>query len=283
MSKATPISSNSYLKSIAMAEYQEPPKGTFAEERLPASITDHPQVYRASGAPIKAVTSAAMAIPYKDWEGTTQTAKAQGRANGINNANLVFGSMPRAAFRRREYATRSMKNEAFPQLYKAILELGIWCDQALSDASPEAHAKLRQESSGIKDEWLIPGTSWTSAIINRTSALPYHKDSGNVKGTYSAMAVARGFCDGGHLHIPEIDTVVRCDDGDVVMFDGASLTHGTTPMELRRKDGWRYTTVFYLRSGMDILGTPQEEVERAKRLRTQREDNFASERGKLQQ
>lgn len=41
----------------------------------------------------------------------------------------------------------------------------------------------------ILPEWRLKDQPFTSGIVNRSNPLPYHLDSGNLKGSMSAMVV----------------------------------------------------------------------------------------------
>ena len=199
----------------------------------------------------------------------------RGRANGLLNDNAVYGWAPPLVSRQREACTACAPNYIAPVVLKELIGLAAVLDGHLHELEPEAWAKLHEVEIG--PDWRFPGTGWTSCIVNDTAALPYHVDGGNTPGTWSAMAVIRRGVQGGHLHLPDLDITAPCENGTAIIFNGQEHLHGVTPFKRRfsRSRSYRYTVVFYQRSGMTQCGTPEEELQKARLGRTAREHAIA--------
>ena len=96
------------------------------------------------------------------------------------------------------------------------------------------------------DCWCIGDTPFTSGSINKDCSMYYHRDRGNVPNTGSVMWLARSYCKGGHLHIPELGLLVDCSHGAMVAFYGETFWHGVTQITgLSRAKSVRLSIVAY--------------------------------------
>jgi len=132
------------------------------------------------------------------------------------------------------------------------------------DAVAEVHTDWRMGESQL----------WTSGVINQSATLPYHRDAFNFP-VWSGMPVLRRHIQGGYLRIPEYEAVIPCRDGWGVFFAGFQLVHGVTPMVMTRRDGYRYSVVYYALKGMRSCFETAQETAYAKRRRTEREQDMA--------
>ena len=195
------------------------------------------------------------------------------RTAGIRNVSAVFGYVSRRVHMKREGCRACGGAGEAPGAHQAIMDAGQWLTAELGDLCPDVYAADQRTAEPIHPEWRIPGTHWTSGVLNDTSPLPYHYDRNNLP-TWSAMIVARRDVEGGHLHIPELNLTIPCRDRDVVYFPGWNYVHGVTPMRRTRPDGYRYTAVFYTVAGMQTCLPPAEETARARQHRSHREDTL---------
>lgn len=235
--------------------------------RAPAVVTLH-------GEPVAAVTRyggdmAQVRAAFREYPMTTVK-----RAIGIRTRSAVFGYVDRKVHMKREGCRECSGAHDAPHAHNEILRAGGQIADDLAATIPE-RADRDQSLAGtaIRPDWRIPGTPWTSGVLNDTSPLPYHYDRNNLP-TWSAMIVARRHTDGGHLHIPELGLVLACRDGDVVHFPGWHYVHGVTPIHKRRPDAYRYSCVFYTVAGMAGCHDPADELARARASRSKREDEL---------
>lgn len=190
---------------------------------------------------------------------------------GFQNSARTFGMAPRKVHLRRETCTPTQLTREQPEVHRELeIAAGHLIDQ-LAEHLPEVVVADRENIEKVLPEWRLDDDSvWTSGIINRTSALPYHRDEMNFY-AWSAMPVVRRGVKGGHLHIPEYDRTVACRDGWVVDFMGKTLIHGNTPIRSVEADGYRISIVYYALRGMKDCYTYADELRRGQIKRTARE------------
>lgn len=206
-------------------------------------------------------------VKYDD-SATPQRGKATGQArlSGIRYESRTFGFVSAQPLRRRYAATDSTFSKDEPEVTAMLAQFAQLQDGMFHTLLPDewqAHCLLADQ---IHDDWKFGGTPWTSGIINNTAALPYHRDKGNVRGTWSTMLGIRDNMEGGALHLPEYGVTFGIPDGSVTMFDGQGTWHGVTPMVRRRANAHRFTIVLYAKQGFVGKGSREDE-ERAAKVR----------------
>ena len=140
-----------------------------------------------------------------------------------------------------------------PEAYEPLLLLTPWLD------SYQGWSGERARLSGI---------SYRSQTFGYTAPLPYHRDSGNVNGSWSAMITLRQDVGGGMLHLPELDSYLKCEDMSVAIFNGQQIMHGVTPLQPMTPRGKRYTIVFYAKAAFAGREQPEDELKRAQAAAT---------------
>jgi hypothetical protein len=204
-----------------------------------------------------------------DWDNVTVGTSARGgsRLSGFTNPHRTFGYTPPAALRSRYAAVLARLHGDTPEVTAWMERLGEVAWEQTRKRLPrlaEAHAAGVE---AIAPPWRF-GEAWTSGIINRTTALPYHLDAANVPGCLSAMYVWKQGCEGGALHLDDYDVWLAVGDRSLTVFSGATVMHGVSPIRPAR-GGWRYSAVFYVRAGLaKCAPTVAEEVARAQLLAT---------------
>jgi hypothetical protein len=204
-------------------------------------------------------------------------------ASRMAGQGRTFGWAPKRVVNGRESCRATSAARDFPAEHRVLAELAhhlthefelLYTARALADK-----ALLDDE---LKPDWRIAdGALWTSGVVNRSSMLPYHRDSMNFR-TWSAMPTLRHGMRGGYLHVPEYDIVFPCRDGEVTWFCGRELVHGVTPMRMLNPAAYRYSIVYYALSGMRNCRTFAEETAQAAQRRTARERKLAADaRAKL--
>ena len=196
------------------------------------------------------------------------------RLSGMAVTHRTFGYQPPAPLRRRYGCSRSIFNSQHPEAMEHLAEfcrLSEYVFRTLAEDVYERTAKAVLDE--IPPAWRIAGTPWTSGIINATAALPYHRDQSNVRQSWSTMLGARSGVDGGLLHLLDYDVYLPINHGSLTIFDGQSVAHGVTPMQLTRSNGWRYTAVTYAKVMMrHCCSDPAGEARRAQLAATAAED-----------
>jgi hypothetical protein len=209
---------------------------------------------------------------FKGWLGISKSLSSAGRLSGINNANVTFGTTPPVPLRRRYGASPSSFDQKYPSAAIALDSLAVACAQYFKENLPdrwEEHNAL-EGIAGTDKGWMFGqgAAPWTSGIINNSAALPYHYDSGNVPGSWSAMVVLRERMDGGHLHMPDVNSWLTCEDLSITIFNGREHLHGVTPLLPQDSRSYRFSIVFYAKSGIVRSLAPGEEIKQAQERAT---------------
>lgn len=247
--------------------------------RLPNVTTAGLFADRATGEPFLAYypLDKALAEPVRaavqriEW--TTSTVRA---STGERNVSRTFGMAPRKVMMRRESCRPAGLAMSQPDEHAALVGLSRVLQRQLVEFAPHAFERDAKVMGAVDEEWRMAEDSlWTSGVVNKASALPYHRDRNNFS-TWSAMPVFRRNMRGGHLHLPEYDLTVECRDGWVVYFPGFEHLHGVTPMEETQPGGYRYSVVYYALKGMKDCWSYAMEQARAQQVRTGREDHIAN-------
>lgn len=197
------------------------------------------------------------------------------RAAGIRNKSRQFGYLARQPILKRMACSLCAGALEAPEEHDTIVNAAAMLHAAMADTLPELAAEHRRIADAeVLPDWRLPGSPWTSGVINLSSPLQYHYDTNNLTPIWSAMPVVRRHARGGHLHIPEYDAIAECRDGDVLWFAGWQLVHGVTPITLTSGAGYRYSCVYYAVNNMRHCLPAGDELARAQRARTANEDTL---------
>lgn len=210
---------------------------------------------------------------FDGWEGFGTNIN-EARLSGIKNAHRVFGYTGMVPLRRRWGASSSSFNAKWPSAAFVLEKLAEQCAAEFERVLPVEFARHADLVSHIDPGWLLASAPWTSGVMNRTSAMPYHRDGGNVPGSWSAMLTLRrgGHVEGGMLHVRDLGVFLRCGDAALTIFDGQRSTHGVSPFPPDHGD--RYSIVFYAKADVGRAAPPGQEIAEAKRRATETADRF---------
>lgn len=193
---------------------------------------------------------------------------ASRRQSGVPSQSRTFGFMPRMPVQQRDYCFGSTLNRDYPISKEVLFFFAKVFTDLLEKHHPGPLETSRAAIATVKPDWVMPGSVFTSGIINQDNPLQYHYDAGNFEGTWSAMAVFKEQVTGGHLVLPDFDLKLACQDSSILMFDGQSELHGVSPIRKMTAEAYRFSIVFYSLELLARCGTPQEELRRAQVSRT---------------
>lgn len=197
------------------------------------------------------------------------------RMSGIRAANEYFGTTPPDPPKKR-YACRDGRLYAKEPEYKQMIDeitVTAWhYFQKQFPTQAAEHERIVREA--IHPDWLIAGTPFTSGIVNDRSALPFHKDAGNLVGTWSMMLALRANTDGGGLQIPELSLNLGIPNNSMTIFEGQAFWHAVTPLIYRKPDAYRYTLVWYVKQAIRQCDCRENETERAGQATTKNQDAY---------
>ena len=203
------------------------------------------------------------------------------RTGRMASTSRTFGYMPRRALYQ-DFCYSSRFNSDYPPIARRLFGLAKRAGDELEKHNPVVagmqSAVLEEQ---VLEQWKLPGGMFSSGIINKDTALMYHRDAGNYDGSWSAML---GLKDGirentGMLVVPELLMAFQIGLGSLTMFAGKEWYHAVTPIQHSRHDGVRYTIVFYPLQQMCHCGTVEQEVARQHEKRTLQEMKRAYQGG----
>lgn len=201
------------------------------------------------------------------------------RSGGIANYSRTFGYLGRQYLLRRAYCGTCGGADMAPEAHAVICAAAAPLYQLLAQHLPEQAAADLATAQVVLPDWRLDDTPWTSGVVNRNSALPYHLDGNNLP-AWSAMVSLRRGTRRGWLHLPEYNLHVATRDGDVTLFPGWQLVHGVTPI-LRERGGYRYTVVYYPVAALKHCLTPDAEVQHAQQRRSAQQDDLLTRQRQL--
>lgn len=147
----------------------------------------------------------------------------------------------------------------------------------LESQVPQRYAAQLQAAQDSDPAWIVPGTPFSTVTVNNTYPTGVHTDKGDLDAGFSTIAcLRRGDYTGGQLVFPAYRVAVDLRDGDLLLMD-AHDWHGNCPIVCRCGDrlngpceqcgAERISVVSYFRTKITQCGTPQQEYERAVRVR----------------
>lgn len=146
-------------------------------------------------------------------------------------------------------------------------------DNVYKELMPEYYKKQKKVADATSPDFIIPGTVFTTVTVNKNYETAVHKDSGDFKGGFgNLVALRKGTYTGCHFTLVRWGVGFDMQNGDVLMTD-VHQWHGNTPMIKHSKDATRLSLVMYYREKMMECGTADEELERAKEVRSNIERN----------
>lgn len=197
------------------------------------------------------------------------------RTAGLKTTSRIFGYNPRNTIRKDFCSATSLANEA-PTEHAIICNFGSVLAELYEKYFPavyQTHAATVEEK--MLDEWRIPGTPFTSGIVNKNNPLKYHFDAGNISHVLSNMLVLKDGVEGGHLACPEYNIGFEVADNTAILFDGQKILHGVTPIKYKNPNAYRHSIVYYTLKQMWNCLPLTEELARSRQVRAKREKNRA--------
>lgn len=193
------------------------------------------------------------------------------RGGGIRNEATIFGMLARSGMLRRAACCASDVALRQPREHAVLTGVAPALWAKVKELSDQAAAMGELPMQEVLADWRMGDSPWTSGVLNRTSALPYHFDKNNFPETWACMPTVRRMVDGGFLHLMEYDFALPCRDGDVAAFRNSHLLHGVTRFRIDHASGYRYSAVYYSVKGMANCLPHEEEILDAQRRRTGKE------------
>lgn len=193
------------------------------------------------------------------------------RTKGLRSNSRVFGFQPRIPIRR-DYCAVAALAYSQPEQHATLIRYG--------KASAEMYERLQPQmfreqvdtlAKRVLPHWREEGVHFTSGIANKWNTLHYHRDAGNIPEMSSTMlSIVRDMPrEAGMLVLPEYGVSLAFCGFQMLLFRGAEIVHGVTPISRTGPTSCRYTIVYYPLVGMCSCMSPAEELARVRRRKTE--------------
>tara|TARA_B110000503_G_scaffold139768_1_gene228986 strand:- start:1007 stop:1843 length:837 start_codon:yes stop_codon:yes gene_type:complete len=157
----------------------------------------------------------------------------------------VFGALPRIPLRNDfcRFSNKTIEEkENFNKLFTFQKTL---CDIYKKHLPKLYEYDLNKVKEIIDDDYRLIDTPYTTANINVNHAIKYHRDSGNIKGSFSNVLILKEHCNGGELVLPEYRIALEQSDGALCIFKGQEEIHGVMPLKPYKENFYRASIVYY--------------------------------------
>ena len=184
------------------------------------------------------------------------------RANTLPTKSSVFGALPRVAMRN-DFCRFSNKTSEEKQNTNKLFTFQETLCNIYKKYLPELYEYDLEKARGkINDDYRLIDTPYTTANINVNHAIKYHKDSGNIKNSFSNVLILKENCTGGELVLPEYRVALEQADGALCIFSGQKEIHGVMPIKPYKEDFYRASIVYYTLAQLEHCYPYKEEVTR---------------------
>lgn len=184
------------------------------------------------------------------------------RTNGMLTTTVNINAVPRNPLRDNICKLAGLSYN-FPNQHNVFLDYGKAIAHSYKKYFSYQYAQqVKQSVVGkmkIDKNYIIKGSPFTSAVVNKNCSMGYHFDQANTKDGLSCMIILKENVAGGELILPELNIGFACQDEFILLFDGQKYMHGVTDM-VKATGGYRYTIVYYNNSGMRLCLPPDEEL-----------------------
>ena len=135
--------------------------------------------------------------------------------------------------------------------------------KGFKDLLPVRYARQMAACAKVDPKFLIPGTPFTTATVNKTFRTAAHRDAGDLNEGFSNLTVVsnNGKYTGGYLVFPEYRVAVNIRPGDLLLVNNHEGIHGNTEMTAE-EGAERISFVCYFREKMLELGSWDYEMTR---------------------
>lgn len=172
--------------------------------------------------------------------------RAASRAQGCSQYSTILGSIAPNPVMRRPYPNisavhRHQKAELF---IKAMWSSCIEAEMLIKNIAPNLYKSQTEIFEDVDNEWRF-GNIFTSSISNFNISAPFHRDTGNLKGTVNVILTKRHNANGGCLNVPDYNVTFQQSDNSMLVYPAWKNVHGVTPIRQISEDGYRNSFIFY--------------------------------------
>ena len=174
----------------------------------------------------------------------------------------VFGALPRIPLRN-DFCRFSNKTTEEKQNFNKLFTFQKTLCDIYKKHLPELYEyDLAKAKELVDDDYRLIDTPYTTANINVNHAIKYHKDNGNIKGSFSNVLILKENCNGGELVLPEYRIALEQADGALCIFKGQEEIHGVMPIKPYKENFYRASIVYYTLAQLQHCYPYKEEVSR---------------------
>lgn len=206
----------------------------------------------------------------------TKYVKTYRTRQALPTQSSVFGSLPRIPIRNDycRYSEKTKSEKLNAQRLFTFMEVltGIYKEHL-----PEQYEHdVNVIKKNVKRDYLLKENQpFATANINVNHAIKYHRDTGNFRGNLSNVLILKDGIQGGELVFPEYGFALSQDDSYLAVFDGQNEIHGVMPIFKTKENPYRASIVYYTLENMKHCYPFKMEVERLKKLSTERANKRA--------
>jgi len=201
----------------------------------------------------------------------TKYVKTYRAANALPTQSSVFGSLPRVAIRN-DYCRYSGQTKSESLNTKRLFTFMEVLTKIYKEYLPEQFEHdVKTINENVNNDYLLKENQpFATANINVNHAIKYHKDTGNFRGNLSNVLILKDGIIGGELVFPEYGFALSQDDCCLAVFDGQNEIHGVMPIKATKEKPYRASIVYYTLENMKHCYPFKMEVERLKKVSTER-------------
>lgn len=192
------------------------------------------------------------------------------RTSGLPTTSRIFGYRPRTTIRN-DYCSPVTLSDEQPDEHALLCSGARVVGHFYAQFHPTLYAEHQALAGRVLEEYRLEGSAFTSGIVNANNPLRYHHDAGNFQRAWSGMLGFKYQIEGGYLALPEYGIMAEIADQSLFLFDGQSILHGVTPFRQLAPDARRFTVVYYSLKAMWSCEPLSAELDRIRRLRSDRE------------
>lgn len=248
--------------------------GRYPTQEEMGDVIDESTVIVVDGKP----TIAYMILDEADCAGMRRVARSTRvskgtRKSGVAKKASVFGAMPRSSTRS-DYCRFTRNTHDEPANVQEVKRFGQKLAEVYRELFPEVFDRAMAEIEAVvHEDWRWSGTPFLTCNVNLNHAIKFHLDAGNVRSALSNVFILKRGIDGGELVCPEFGISFSQRDRALVIFDGQKIVHGVRPISptVGAIESYRASIVYYTMNGMKLCLCKDDELKRARDVRTQKE------------
>ena len=172
--------------------------------------------------------------------------RKEAKKQGTVQMSAILGSIPPKPHMRRPYPNISAvhRNKKAKTFIKAMWGACVEAEKIIKELTPNIYKNQIELFSDVKKDWRF-GNLFTSSISNFNISAPYHRDTGNIKGSVNVILTKRNNADGGCLNVPDYNATFEQADNSMLVYPAWRNIHGVTPIKTTSDEGYRNSLIFY--------------------------------------